>query len=125
MIPSKIRKLIRPYYLLIFKSKKQIEKEFKYKVRDWNLDIEFPEKEKFRLFWNRRVACLGTIALSLIAFRIIRILTIVEGLECNNNIIGLAALFMAIVSVFMARRFFHFEIKIADSLKKVIIPCLY
>lgn len=49
LIPSKIRKLIRPYYLLIFKSKKQIEKEFKYKVRDWNLDIEFPEKEKVNI----------------------------------------------------------------------------
>ena len=43
---KKVRNFIRPYYLLMFKSRSYIEKDVKYRMRDWNVDISLPENEK-------------------------------------------------------------------------------
>lgn len=80
-------------------------------------------KERFRLVWSMRVASLGIIAFGLITFRIIRISTIVQGFEWNNNIIGIVAFSTAAIFVLASWHFLPSEVRVCEKLKKAIIPC--
>lgn len=45
-ISTRLRRLIRPYYLRIFKGRSYIEAETKYRMRNWKMDINLPDEIK-------------------------------------------------------------------------------